>query len=899
MSSNKNTEATTPSTSTSRRIETIQRHVKAATTTSVAASTAAKVMQELQDERSRASFLTRVMTLYLDGGEQFTQYREEAMQLLADFPEFITMGVYDMSLEGHRETTLRKVRRLYQLFMEHGGNPDKRDAIAEMIGVYDLGLWVRNGVHFGLFMGNIISQGDKEQHDEWLVPLMTLQIFGCFAMTELGHGSHTRGLETTATFDPETDEFVIHTPTDTATKWWIGAAGETATHTVCFAQLVINGESKGLQSFVVPLRDPETHEPLPGIRIGDCGSKMGVQGVDNGWIQFDQVRVPRFNMLRRYASVSRDGVFTMNHKAQLAYSALIGTRGKLVTLSNGILKKALTIAVRYCATRRQGDQVSSASKHPETKLLDYQSHQYRLMPLLAKAYAYHFQTSYINSLISKFEQDGGDLEMDLLADIHGTMAGFKAFSTWDVLAAIEECRQSCGGNGYSAYNALPALLADFSVIVTFEGDNTVMAQQTGSYVLKAVDAMKNGQKLSGAVRYLVDVHDKHWGVESEAGVLNLSKLRAALRFYAAHQVLSFAETMARASKKFGARDEAWNHCQVDAIETARVHVFYSVATRFIDEIEHLQQTAQADPKHAALTPALTAMCQLFVLYEFDRSGCAFFLRHAYMTPRECSWIRSQMLALCARVRQDAVPLVDAFNLRDHVLNSSIGRFDGNIYQNILEVASKKSGVRIVIREYKLSVDGYELQFATNFLGHFALPARLFNKLKYSDAARIVMVSSMMHRTAQFNVNELSMPEATYECFQEYSRTKLYLILFMYELNRRLREKNITNVIAVAAHPGIASTNITAVDVSDYDPSFRFTVWAAYKMMHTPEKGALPTLFAAAAPSVQGSDFYGPNGLLEIYGHPQHCEPSQAALSEEDADLLWAKSEGLAKVIFDV
>jgi acyl-CoA oxidase len=678
---------------TTRRLSAIQRHV-AAPSAGVAVSTAPATMRELEDERARASFLVREMTHFLDGGADRTAYRDEAQALLAKYPEFITADEYGLSQAQQREAVLLKVRRLYELFMEHGGNADKRNAIAEIVGIYDLTMWVRNGVHFGLFMGAIMGQGDKEQHDAWLVPLMTLQIFGSFAMTELGHGSHTRGLETTATFDAETDEFVIHTPTDTATKWWIGAAGQTATHTVVYAQLLINGEHKGLQSFVVQLRDPATHAPLPGVRIGDCGGKLGLHGVDNGWIQFDHVRIPRFHMLRRYASVSRTGEFTMHAKPQMAYSALIGTRGKLITLSAGILKKALTIAVRYCGVRRQGDQVSVSATHAQTKLLDYQSHQHRLMPLLAKAYAYHLQTSYIEGLITQFDQEGGDMDIGILADIHGTMAGLKAFSTWDILAAIEECRQSCGGMGYAADSALAKVLTDFSVIVTFEGDNTVMAQQTGSYALKAVDTMKSGQPLAGSVRYLVDATETTWQkVRAPADALLLDNLASAIRFYASRQVLSLAARMADMQKQYATREEAWSQCQVDAIETARVHVFYNVAMRFIQEVQTLQRTAQNDHKRAPLVPVLEALCQLFVLYEFDRSACGFFLRHSFMTAPQCAWIRAHVIALCERVRRDAVPLVDAFNLQDHILNSTIGRADGNVYQSILEVATKSSGQR--------------------------------------------------------------------------------------------------------------------------------------------------------------------------------------------------------------
>lgn len=660
-----------------------------------AVSTRDQTVAELAAERSRASFSPRAMADFLFGGKKQTELRLEAMQLLEDHPEFRNdAGIFDRSLAQRREHTVQRVRRLFALFMEHGADVDKRETLADIVGIFDLPLWTRNGVHFGLFLGAIMGQGDQEQQDEWMLPTMLLELFGCYGMTELGHGSFTRGFETTATFDMETDEFVIHTPTDTATKWWIGGAGQTATHTVCFARLVVpndGGADHGVQSFIVPLRDVETHELLPGVRIGDMGSKMGLQGVDNGWIQFDHVRIPRANMLRRYAQVSRSGVFSQTqHKAQLAYAALLVNRGKIVTLSVGILEKAVTIAVRYAAVRRQGLQVNSEDSHTETRLLDYQTHQYRLMPVLARAYAYRLQTRHITRLLQQFDTQGSDISEALLADIHGTMSGFKAFCTWDVQAGIDACRQSCGGNGYSKYTGLAELLADFSVMVTFEGDNTVMALQTANYLIRVVEKLRRGEKLAGSVQYLereqASNRRRQWGVKGTADLNNSALLRDALDVYTGHQVLQVTAKLTAAQGKTEA--ERMNSCLVDLVEIARVHVFYNVATAFLQHIEELKMDASGNC--ATLVPALEALCQLYIFQELHR-GAAFLLKEKFMSSFQNNLVREQLMENCTRVRADAVVLVDVFMLTDTVLNSSVGRADGSIYEGALAAVRHRTG----------------------------------------------------------------------------------------------------------------------------------------------------------------------------------------------------------------
>lgn len=111
----------------------------------------------------------------------------------------------------------------------------------EVMSLYDPSWATRIGVHFGLFQNAIEGSGTEEQIEYWIPKCQKMEIFGCFGMTELGHGSFVRGLETLAHYDKKTQEFVIHSPTQTSTKWWIGGAGQTATHCIVFAQLYIDG----------------------------------------------------------------------------------------------------------------------------------------------------------------------------------------------------------------------------------------------------------------------------------------------------------------------------------------------------------------------------------------------------------------------------------------------------------------------------------------------------------------------------------------------------------------------------------------------------------------------------------------------------------------------------------
>ena len=363
---------------------------------------------------------------------------------------------------------------------EYGGGGDLGASIAafETLALGDLSLLVKVGVQFGLFGGAVLMLGSKRHHDAHLEDLIAGRLLGCFAMTESGHGSNVQALGTLATYDPATDEFAITTPDDASRKDYIGNAAQHAEAAVVFAQLEVAGEGHGVHAFVVPLR--RDGRLLPGIRAEDDGLKMGLNGVDNGRLWFDGVRIPRDNLLNRFADVTDDGRYVSPiDNPDKRFFTMLGTlvQGRVCVSGAGInaAKVALTLAVKYAVRRRQ---FHATSEEAEELLLDYGLHQRRLFPLLAENYALHFaqerlalQTHDVFSVATAEDEDE-----QARRELESRAAGTKALGTWHATRAIQECREACGGAGYLAVNRFAALKADTDVFTTFEGDNHVLLQ---------------------------------------------------------------------------------------------------------------------------------------------------------------------------------------------------------------------------------------------------------------------------------------------------------------------------------------------------------------------------------------------------------------------------------------
>jgi len=182
--------------------------------------------------------------------------------------------------------------------------------------------------------------------------LQSHKILGCYAQTELGHGSNVAMLETTATLDKTTDEFIIHSPTTTSTKFWPGDLGRYSTHAAVYARLLIESKDYGVHCFIVQLRDLKTYKHLRGVRTGDIGPKLGYHAKDNGWAIFDKVRIPRTNMLMAMANVEKDGKFNLIGDMRVLYATMMLIRTRIVFSMNTHMFAACNIALRYAAVRR-------------------------------------------------------------------------------------------------------------------------------------------------------------------------------------------------------------------------------------------------------------------------------------------------------------------------------------------------------------------------------------------------------------------------------------------------------------------------------------------------------------------------------------------------------------------
>jgi acyl-CoA oxidase len=543
---------------------------------------------------------------------------------------------------------------------EFGGADDPRGFLAafETLAYHDLSLTIKYGVQYGLFQGSVLRLGTRWHHEHFLPAIGRGDLLGGFAMTESGHGSNVRDLETTATYDPATQEFVLHTPSDSAHKILIGNAACDGRMMAVFAQLVVAGAAHGVHALLVPIRDLHG-TALPGVRIADSGHKEGLNGVDNGSLWFDHVRVPREHLLNRFGDVSADGVYSSPiadpaKRFFMTIGTLVVGRITVALSALSVVKTALTIAIRYGNRRRQ----FGAPDQPETLLLDYRTHQRRLLPALATTVVLDIAMS---RLVDRFAaMDARDIRA-----VEALAAGLKAYATWFAQRAITDARECCGGQGYLAVNRIAVLRRDVDVWTTFEGDNTVLAQLLAKALLTGY--RREFAEL-GVIRLLARRTTAAWRTRNP--VTARRRDDAHLRDPAAQlSVLRYREdrlldAAARRLRRLLERHDA-TRAQIE-VQDPLMHLATAHVER--ESFEAMQQ--ELDRGDGALRPLLRVLRDLFWADCIERD-LGWFLMSGAVRPTKAQAVRDLVHTCIRELRPIAEEITTAFAIPDAVLAAPI------------------------------------------------------------------------------------------------------------------------------------------------------------------------------------------------------------------------------------
>ncbi|MEW5319808.1 MAG: hypothetical protein WDW38_010934 [Sanguina aurantia] len=586
---------------------------------------------------------------------------------------------YYLSLMEFREQTLQRLQ-LYagQNFFsirDYLKDPRKFMAALECLSYCDYSLGIKAGVHFTLCGGTISKLGTQQHHDAYLDKLDDVSLPGCFAMTELGHGSNVMGIETTASYDPATQEFIINTPTNDASKFWIGGAGQHGKVCTVFAQLTVAGKYEGPHVFVVRIRDDQGRVSK-GMRIKDNGPKMGLNGVDNGQLWFDNFRVPRASLLDKghtpddlshavcVLGIHGAGAQLAAHhcppmpalEATLEWSGCLTfyTHTRLTTgrvlIGTGAVDSAkigLTIAIRYSCKRPQfGSKV----------IMDYLTHQNRLLPALANTYALHFAMGALKDVFERALPSEAKL-------LHVLSSGLKAAATWSKVDALQACRECCGGQGFLAANKIGPMISDTNVDVTFEGDNTVLMQQVSRALLDDSSLVGTPPSPSSLGPSL-----------STPPAITLAQLQALLAYREkglAHQLASSMGRAAAAAAGGGkpaaaAAAQAAFDDQLDVVlELGWAHTERFCLDNFVKVV------ARAE---ASLQPILSQQALLYGLTRVERS-LAFYLGQGVVSRADALVLHSTITAhyrlLSSNSGALALKLCDGFGIPDHLIGAPI------------------------------------------------------------------------------------------------------------------------------------------------------------------------------------------------------------------------------------
>ncbi|KAL9113886.1 MAG: hypothetical protein Q9227_002020 [Pyrenula ochraceoflavens] len=603
---------------------------------------------------------------------EFLSRQSRIVQILQADPIFSKKTQLNLARPHRFHLGLARAKALRRLAVKHGWNRDDykmADYLVDEMSPYHL-TWT-------MFSTSIHEQGDDTQRAYWGPKDESWSIIGAYAQTEMGHGSNVRGLELEARWDHITKEFVLHSPTITASKFWNGALGRTANHAIVVAQLMLPEEegirSYGPHQFIVQIRDMKTCQPLEGVIIGDIGPKYGYASMDNGYMLFNNFHVPHSAMLARYARVDpTTGKYTKPANPAVVYGSLTYVRAQIIMHARLILARAVTIATRYTTIRRQFQDRDAQGGSPEVTVLDYPTVQIRVLPLLATTFALHYTGLAMQELYtstrSSIENQG---DFTGLAEMHAASSGLKSICTMLAADGIETSRRAMGGHGFHGASGMIPLNSDYLSKPTVEGDNWMITQQTASYLLKQMtDAVKSSPENANAP--LQQQYRRYLRNMRQQVVFDVLRDDAELVEAFRHRASAMAHNV---FQKRTLEKRSWTSLMIELHKLSRAHSQALLVSNFYNGLE---TTASLDPSSP---PVLRLLFRLFALYTIEVDAADFLMIGA-ITNDQLSTLSMRIQEVMNQIRPHAVRLVDAWAVPDFLLDSALGNYDGDVYNEL-------------------------------------------------------------------------------------------------------------------------------------------------------------------------------------------------------------------------
>ncbi|KAF9312334.1 hypothetical protein BGZ91_006559 [Linnemannia elongata] len=588
---------------------------------------------DIAAERAKCTFDPSQLTALFYGGEEKMK-RLKAIEAMVDRePVFDRTDRYFLGRTERFKRALPMVKRYVELRNEHGLTPEESAHFKVYIDDY-----IPVHLHESMFLPVLRSQASDEQLKVWGPHAENYHYIGCYAQTELGHGSALSRLETTATLDLATDQWVINSPTQSSAKFWIGTLGKMANHAVVQAKLIIKGKDYGAHPFL---------------------------------------------MLMRFSQVSKEGVYSKPIHPKLAYGGMTAVRTTLINHSALSMARAVTIATRYSAVRRQGNV--DLKTDLETQVLDYPAVQYRILPLLSHAFATIFSGYWMNEMYAQYNADITKGDTSLLKDVHVYSSGLKSYCTKLGADGIEEARRCLGGHGFSLFSGMIDFHRQFLATVTYEGENALLTQQVSRYLLKLYKDVvrKPDMHLSPPSRYIVSLVDHERFVQQRCAARSMAELyhpEIVLKAFQ-HRAARLIFELAQAEKQ-GAQ---WSDLNLECMRLSKAHVQYIMIENFHNGLEkRYNVTSNPTPEQEALLAAIRSVYNLHVFYTLE-TELAEFLEDGYFSPEQAAWTRQALKDSLKSVRPNAVGFADCFGFTDKFLNSALGSYDGRAYERMAEM----------------------------------------------------------------------------------------------------------------------------------------------------------------------------------------------------------------------